>query len=157
MSRPAPCPCASGAPYAACCEPLHRGAREADTPTALMRSRYAAFARAEVDYLVRTLHPEHPDRAAPEDLLRRSIRESAQAHKYPGLTILDADGPDAEGLARVLFHARVFQKGRDQSFVECSEFARDGFGWRYLRGTLRPRHACPADLAGMNISAFLGG
>ena len=44
-SAPRDCPCHSGLRYAACCGPLHEGAREADTPEALMRSRYAAFAR----------------------------------------------------------------------------------------------------------------
>lgn len=137
MSRAPPCPCASGEPYARCCEPFHRGEREAPTPSALMRSRYAAFAKAHADYLWRTLHPQHPDRDAPEDLARRAIRASAQAHRYPGLTVLDAQPPGDDGLARVLFFARVFQKGRDRSFSECSEFAHDGVGWRYLRGVTR--------------------
>jgi uncharacterized protein YchJ len=35
---------------------------------------------------------------------------------------------------RVTFAARVFRKGRDLSFVERSEFLRDGDGWRYVRG-----------------------
>ena len=155
MSRPLPCPCCSGLPYAACCDALHRGAREADDATALMRSRYAAFARGEVDYLWRTLHPEHPDRHAPESIVRASIRESAQANRYTGLRILDARGPDADGVARVLFHARVFQKGRDRSFVECSDFARDDRGWRYLRGVPRPIVRCPNDLSALTIDAFL--
>lgn len=155
MSRPLPCPCFSGRPYAACCEPLHRGLREADTPTALMRSRYAAFARAEVDYLWRTLHPAHPDAQAPESIVRASIRESAQANRYTGLTILDARDADAEGVAKVLFHARVFHKGRDRSFVECSDFARDGGGWRYLRGVPRAIALCPRDLASLTVDAFL--
>ena len=42
--------------------------------------------------------------------------------------------PDADGVARVLFRAGVFTRGRDVGFVECSEFAHDGVGWRYLRG-----------------------
>lgn len=155
MSRPLPCPCASGLPYAACCEPLHRGAREADSPTALMRSRYAAFARGEVEYLWRTLHPEHPDAQAPESIVKASIRESAQANRYTGLAILDARDADADGIAKVLFHARVFQKGRERSFVECSDFARDGGGWRYLRGVMRPIAQCPRDIATLTIDRFL--
>ncbi|MFO0626101.1 MAG: YchJ family metal-binding protein [Polyangiales bacterium] len=152
MSRPTPCPCTSGEPYARCCGPYHLGAAEADTPTALMRSRFAAFARADVNYLYRTLHPDHPDRAAPEAQVRRALAESARSHRYMGLTILDARGPDAEGVAQVLFHARIFEKGRERSFTECSDFVQDGVGWRYLRGVLRP--GAPVVT---RIDAFLAG
>lgn len=155
MTRPTPCPCTSGLPLARCCGPLLAGLAEAETPTALMRSRYAAFARGEVDYVYRTLHPDHADRRDPEDLVRRSIAESARANRYTGLAILDADGPDAGGVARVLFRAKVFQKGRERSFVECSEFARDARGWRYLRGVARPIVRCPNDLNSLTIPAFL--
>ena len=51
------CPCGSGEAYDACCGRFHRGAAEATTAEALMRSRYAAFARGEAGYLVRTWHP----------------------------------------------------------------------------------------------------
>ena len=42
------------------------------------------------------------------------------------LRILDAEAPDAAGIARVLFTARVFERGKDRSFAECSEFRHDG-------------------------------
>jgi len=155
VSRAAPCPCGSGDGLAACCGRYLPGVTEAPTPTALMRSRYTAFARGDVDHLYRTLHPEHPDRGAPEALVRRSIAESARAHRYMGLTVLDAAEPDGDGIARVLFHARVFQKGRELSFVECSDFARDAMGWRYLRGVLRPIALCPRDLRALTVPAFL--
>ncbi len=152
MSRPTPCPCTSGEAYARCCAPYHLGVAEADTPAILMRSRFAAFARADVDYVYRTLHPDHPDRAAPEAAVRRALAEGARAHRYMGLTVLDARGPDADGVAQVLFHARIFEKGRDRSFTECSDFARHDGGWRYLRGVLRPG---PPKTS--RIDAFLAG
>lgn len=155
MRHPDPCPCGAGARYADCCEPLHRGAREAPDATALMRSRFAAFAKAEVEYLWRTLHPDHEDRAAPKALVCASIRESARANRYMGLTILDARPPGDDGVARVLFVARVFQNGRERSFAECSDFAHDGVGWRYLRGVARPRAKLPKELAGLTVDGFL--
>jgi SEC-C motif-containing protein len=58
-----PCPCGSGSPYAACCAPLHRGVRQAATALELMRSRYAAYAVGDADYVFRTWHPRtRPDR-----------------------------------------------------------------------------------------------
>jgi SEC-C motif-containing protein len=99
-----------------------------------MRSRYAAFALKEVDYLWRTLHADHDDRSRPAADVLREFREASRTNRYMGLRILDVREPDAGGIARVVFEARVFRKGRDLSFVESSEFLHDGEGWRYLRG-----------------------
>ncbi len=130
------CPCGSDRPYAACCRPLHRGEREAVSPVALMRSRYAAFAAGEVDYLWKTLHPDHEDRAAPKATVLAALREACRVNRYTGLTIKGETPPDAEGVATVTFVARVFRKGRDVSFGERSMFARTSDGWRYLAGEL---------------------
>jgi len=139
VSRPVPCPCCSGRPYGACCEPYHRGAHEAPDAARLMRSRFSAFARAEVAYLWKTLHPEHALRASPERDVLASLRRTAETHRYQTLAVLDTQEPDADGIARVLFRAGVFSKGRDLGFSECSEFAHDGVGWRYLRGVMGAR------------------
>lgn len=128
------CPCGSALPYRACCGPLHRGEREAADARALMASRYAAFATKQLDYLWRTLDPEHEDRARPQAEVLAGIRRSCETNRYMGLRILDHAPPDAAGVARVLFLARVFERGKDRSFVERSEFRHDGVGWRYWRG-----------------------
>jgi len=128
------CPCCSGRPYRDCCEPYHTGQREAFAAEALMRSRYSGFAKKQVDYLWRTLHAEHEDRGRGEAEVKSQLRDSIRSFKYMGLTILETRSPDGEGIARVLFLARIFEKGREGSFVELSEFAHDGVGWRYLGG-----------------------
>jgi SEC-C motif-containing protein len=74
------CPCFSGLRYAACCAPLHSGEREASTPEALMRSRYAAFALGLGEYLVRTLSADHPDRALDAATLVRNLSLSVLTH-----------------------------------------------------------------------------
>jgi SEC-C motif domain protein len=128
--------------------------REAQDATTLMRTRYSAFAAGEIDYLFRTLHPEHDDLAIPESELRESLRRSTRDHKYMGLTILDAAKPDAQGLAHVLFLAKVFENGRNISFVELSAFAHDGTGWRYLSGTSRPAPRQPSEVIALRIANF---
>lgn len=151
------CPCFSGRPYKTCCGPLHRGEREAADAEALMRSRYAAFARKEVAYLWRTLHPDHEDRLrGDEGEVLRSLRASASAHRYPGLEILDKSAPDEEGIAEVLFLARVFEKGKELSFVERSAFAHDGEGWRYLRGVSMPLGRIQGDPSALRLATFPG-
>ncbi len=134
MPSPDTCPCGSGLAYRACCAPFHRGASEAPDAESLMRSRYAAYAKKEIPYLRKTLHPSHEDRVLPEAKLLGLLAEAAREQRYMGLAILDRRAPDEGGIAEVLFHARVFQRGKDFSFVERSEFAHDGTGWRYLRG-----------------------
>lgn len=112
-----------------------------------MRSRFAAFATAEVEYLWRTLHADHDDRRLPKDEVVRGLRSAASAHKYMRLTILDAEGD------RVLFLANVFEKGRDRSFVELSTFAREASGWRYLAGETRALRDID-DIAALTIHSF---
>lgn len=103
-----------------------------------MRSRYAAFAKKEVDYLWRTLHADHDDRARDKAAALRDLRDACTTHRYMGLRVLETRAPDADGVARVLFAAKVFQRGRELSFVELSEFRHDGEGWRYVRGDGAP-------------------
>jgi SEC-C motif-containing protein len=95
-----------------------------------MRSRYAAFALREVDYLWKTLAPEHEDRQHPEAHVLSALRETTRACNFMKLEILDAEehGDHAE----VEFSARVFERGKDRSFRERSEFRRVGGAWRYV-------------------------
>src|SRR3954451_23601390 len=46
------CPCGSGDPFVECCGRYLDGGRVAPTAEALMRSRYPAFARRDVDHLL---------------------------------------------------------------------------------------------------------
>jgi SEC-C motif-containing protein len=102
-----------------------------------MRSRYSAFAMREVAWLWKSLHPDHPDRAQPEAEGLRSLRAFVQSHQFPGLVVLDRRPPDEQGVAQVLFFAKVFQQGKERSFVERSDFRHDGTGWRYHSGVLQ--------------------
>jgi SEC-C motif-containing protein len=102
-----------------------------------MRSRYSAFALREVAWLWKSLHPDHPDRARPEAEVLRELRAFTQSHQYPGLVVMDRRPPDEHGVAQVLFFAKVFERGKERSFVERSDFRHDGTGWRYVSGVLR--------------------
>lgn len=116
-----------------------------------MRSRFSAYALGLHAYLFRTLHPDHDDHAGGADALRKSMASHGRNMRYEALRILDRDGPDADGIARVLFHVKMKQLGKDGSFTELSSFAHDGEGWRYVGGELRAG-ATPARLT---IASFL--
>ena len=148
------CPCGSKLAYEDCCAPYHRGEREAPTAMALMCSRYSAFVRGDEQYLLRTLHPDHADWEAGEQSLRRSLKETFHRSRYGGLAVLDQRPPGSDGLAEVLFHARVREGSRDRSFVERSYFAHDGVGWRYLAGDLLPAAALKGPIAKLTLEAF---
>ena len=97
-----------------------------------MRSRYSAFARGEVDYLLATSHPELIEREGGLDVFRRSLREACRTLRYQGLTVSEAHEDGDSG--QVTFVVRVFRQGRDMSFAERSTFVRDEGRWRYLSG-----------------------
>ncbi|WP_317983528.1 YchJ family protein [Nocardioides pantholopis] len=114
----ADCPCGSGTAYDACCGRLHRGAAQAATPEELMRSRYAAYAVGETDYVWRTWHPRtRPDSVAQDPDLR-----------WTGLDIV-ATGPDW-----VEFVARYETPSGPGELREHSRFARRAGRWFYLDG-----------------------
>lgn len=97
-----------------------------------MRSRFAAFARGDGAYLWRTLHPAHPLRARPEADVVRELSRAHRTLRYQRLTVHDHDEEGER--ARVLFTAHVFERGRDRSFTELSEFERVDAEWRYRDG-----------------------
>jgi SEC-C motif domain protein len=147
------CPCFSGLRYAACCAPRHDGTRPAETPEALMRSRYAAFALGLARYLVDTLSSEHPDRAEGDEALVSALSSARGKQRFLGLRIVFASEDADRG--EVLFVARIFSGGVDRSFAELSEFVREDGAWRYAGGLLVDRAALPDDLAELTREGFL--
>lgn len=113
---------------------LHDREREPKSPEELVRSRYSAFALAKVDYLYDTLHEDHPDKGKAREQVLFTLRTASQSFKYMGLVIIESDGPDRDGVSRVLYLARIFRKGQDVSFIELAEFLPDAKGLRYRNG-----------------------
>lgn len=61
------CPCGSDKTYQECCEPLHKNIAIATSAVQLMRSRYAAFVKKEVEYLYETTHSSQKKRNSKKD------------------------------------------------------------------------------------------
>ena len=84
-----------------------------------MRSRYSAFARGEIDYLLAT----HPEPDVPAQQRRNSLEQSCRQARWLGLTVLSVSegGPrDLEGTVK--FEARY----RGGVLKETSLFQRRG-------------------------------
>src|SRR4051812_29326152 len=103
MQSEAKCPCGSGLADAVCCSLYHAGV-PAPTALALMRSRYTAYVRCDLDYLAST-------QRAPLD--RRGAGIWSKATTWKGLEIVATEGggeDDARGV--VEFVARGVTAGR---------------------------------------------
>ncbi len=102
-----------------------------------MRSRYAAFAKDELDYLWRTWHP----RTRPEDL------EPDPGLTWTGLRILDVvDGQAGDERGVVEFAATYTRAGRPGERRERSEFVRRRGRWVYESGEVDQAGGAPAML-----------
>ncbi|MBK5965048.1 hypothetical protein CCR95_13370 [Thiocystis minor] len=123
------CPCGSGRLYAHCCGPFLEGAALHPTAESLMRSRYTAFVRNDVEYLRATWHPA----TRPRDLAPDASTQ------WIGLKILstEAGGPD-DRQGSVEFVARYKLQGRAHRLHERSHFVRDEGKWCYLDGEPNP-------------------
>jgi len=124
-----------------------------------MRSRYAAFALGLGAYLVNTLSAAHPDRARPRLPLERELSRARVTQRFTNLRILFSatGGPSGEDPDRgqVLFLAGVFVQGRDRSFIELSDFVREGGAWRYAGGVGGAAALFAGELASLTPEAFV--
>jgi SEC-C motif-containing protein len=126
------CPCGSGKNYSDCCQPLHQGAA-APSAEALMRSRYSAYARGLVEYIIKTTHPENHDAARSLEERRKEIELFCKNTVFKGLKILEA----IETVVK--FTAYLSQEGKEISFTEKSTFEKVLGRWLYLKGELDDR------------------
>ncbi len=127
------CPCCSEKAYEDCCGPFHAGERHAPTAEALMRSRYAAFARGEIDYLVRTI--PLLDRKGFD---KKGSAEWSRSSEWTGLEIVSAKDNAGGKKASVEFIASFSQNGNDYTHHEIARFDRVGDRWFYVDGRVLP-------------------
>ena len=124
------CPCGSGQPEAKCCGPFLAGA-PAPTALALMRSRYTAYVRGAVEYLLATHDPETRGSVDVKAVTRWSKQTL-----WLGLEIVDTQAgrkADREGV--VEFIARGSTLGRPFEQRERSRFRKGEDGrWYYVDG-----------------------
>ena len=126
------CPCQSEKDYDECCAPFHRSERKAETPLALMRSRFAAYALGLPDYIIATTHPQNPYFHPDKEVWKKEIHSFSSHTEFIDLKILEAKGD------RVKFHAVLKSDGRDVSFTEDSLFTKEDDHWLYKEGEIIP-------------------
>ena len=124
------CLCGSTESFKTCCGPLLSGEKSADTAEALMRSRYTAYARTAIDYLLSTTHPAKKG-AYDADAMRSWAEES----DWQGLEIISTEkgGPD-DDTGRVEFIARYSEKGKSREHHEIADFKKQNGKWYFYDG-----------------------
>ena len=122
------CPCGSGKSFPKCCKPYIDGSTPAPTAEALMRSRYTAYAKGAVDFIMETHHPDTRD-----EISRDATEEWASGSEWMGLEIINCvSGGENDNEGSVEFSARY--RGSDRAIVnhhEISSFEKSGGRWYF--------------------------
>jgi len=126
------CPCGSGSDYAACCEPIITGKKLAETAEQLMRARYSAHVKVEIDFLYDSTHPDHR-----EGYDHKGTRTWAEESDWYGLEIHEtAQGGPKDKQGEVEFTARFRDKDGLRNHHERGQFARKGKKWLFTEGNM---------------------
>lgn len=124
------CACGSGNNYQQCCGQYVETEALAPTPEALMRSRYAAFTRGNIDYVQRTMSGPALEQFDLADAHAWANEAIWQKLEVLGSN-LDPDNPDH---GYVEFKAHYNVGGKDYVLHENSEFVRINGAWSYING-----------------------
>ncbi len=129
MKAASPCPCGSEAEYDQCCGMFHSGKESAPTAKALMRSRYSAFVKAEIQYLKETTWPPRQ-----KDFDAAGYKERAANSLWLGLTIHECEnGQVTDSKGHVRFTARSMMDGKLHEQTENSLFKKKDGRWYYVK------------------------
>ena len=125
------CYCQSGFSFSECCEPYLKGEKKAPTAEKLMRSRYCAYATANIEYLKSTLAPE-----SRHDFDSATTKKWAQSAKWKGLKIMSVEkGLENDSKGTVEFTATYEQDGEGLDHHEVSTFRKSDSGeWYFIDG-----------------------
>ena len=127
------CPCGSVL-YSQCCQPLHLGKSKAQSAEQLMHSRYSAFAKYEIDYIVKTTALGQQ-----QALDVKAITDWSKANQWLKLEIVKAQEKLDKNHAQVEFKAHYADQNSHTQQVEIhhevSHFVRHENEWYFLDPT----------------------
>lgn len=122
------CSCGSGVELNACCLPLIEGKRAASTAEELLRSRYTAFTRGSIDYILETHHSK-----TRHEVKREEIEEWSKNSKWLGLKIVQKEaGQPKDEKGTLIFCALYAVEGKQEEHWEQSFFEKENGAWRFL-------------------------
>ena len=123
------CPCGEGE-YQTCCQALHLGRIKAETAAQLMRSRYSAFAKHEIDYIVKTTATGQQ-----QALDVQAIADWSKANTWLKLEVVQAKEKLDKNHAQVEFKAYYHDGEKEHIHHEVSHFVKHNGAWYFLDPT----------------------
>ena len=124
----AQCPCGTEMAYDQCCGQYIQGASWPKTPKLLMRSRYTAYSRSDMDYIVATM------RGKPlQGFDRHEALMSSEHVRWLKLEVLNAP-PYSKTKGTVEFKAHYLAAEKPYFMHEISEFRFKSGRWYYVDG-----------------------
>ena len=151
----APCPCGSGLGYVKCCGKLHKDAQAYAAATAeqVVRARYSAYAKREVDFIVGSTHPLNEKFQSDIEHWKEQIKINCYDNfELTSCEIVDEsyEGEGDKEIAKVKFVAKMTQvDSREKTaFMETSTFERAGQhiaggAWLYKEGVIETAPGMP--------------
>lgn len=128
------CPCGSNIAYVQCCRPIIKGEQSPATAEQVMRARYSAYVRREIEYILTSLHPAH--RTDYDVKSTRAWAENAEWHKFEILNKTEGGAEDSEG--QVEFVVSYAEKGIGKKHHELATFKKEGGTWYFVDGKTVP-------------------
>lgn len=123
------CPCCSKRPYSNCCARFIDAGQVPTAAEELMRSRYTAYSKANIDYIVRTMKGK-----AAENFVAEKAREWATQVNWLKLIVVSTKTEEKK--AFVEFRAYFSLQSRMQILHEHSEFHFENGQWYYVSGEI---------------------
>ena len=127
------CPCGSKKAEQYCCRMYLSGKKKPETAEKLMRSRYTAFYRGNVDYLIATLHPDQRNSSDRKELTKRISNT-----QWLGLTIISTKKGKKNDATGIVEFEAIYQVDEPRQLHECSRFVKAGSQWLYVDGDILP-------------------
>jgi SEC-C motif-containing protein len=125
---PGTCPCCSNKKPESCCLPIITGKQKAPTAEALMRARYSAFVRGEIEFIMSSHHSK-----TVKDVNREEVEQWSKGSEWLGLKVVQTQkgqASDEDGI--VIFHARYGQNGKIEDHWEHAQFEKEHGEWKFL-------------------------
>ncbi len=124
------CPCGTEKDYSVCCEPFINGSTLSETAEQLMRSRYTAYAKNNIDYIKQTLAPE-----SLSEFDEPASKKWAESATWLGLQILDTKKGTAEDKSGTVEFIAKYNDGTDTlEHHEVSTFRKNKGKWVFVDG-----------------------
>ena len=136
------CPCGTQKHYIHCCQPYLDGHAHAPTAEALMRSRYTAYSKGNLDYLIHTQHPKTRKKTDPT-----TLQQTFETTHWVSLTIVKTQQGHPHHKRGIVEFIATHQEKSTRSpnasatlnqLHERSRFIRENDHWFYVDGDLLP-------------------